>query len=116
MRSSPRSEAELRVHQNRCDTACSDRLVDNQDVIYSTWNAVGLPGPEALKRKAVLVDAAESGVEIGYDLLTADNQDDMTCPGDDWASWLPLADAIRSEPSSVTAWTPPTTQSGAAES
>jgi hypothetical protein len=65
-----RSEPELLVHQDRRDTAGSDRLVNNQEVIYSAGNAVGLPGPQVLKRKAVLVDASQSGVEIGDDLLT----------------------------------------------
>jgi len=79
-----RSEPELLIHQDRRDTAGSDRLVDNQEVIYSAGNAVGLPGPQVLKRKAVLVDASQPGVEIGNDLLTTDNEDDVTRSGDDW--------------------------------
>ena len=79
-----RLEPELFLHQDRRDTAGSDRLVDNQEVIYSAGNAVRLPGPRVLKRKAVLVEASQSGVEIGDDLLTTDNEDDVTRSGDDW--------------------------------
>src|ERR1700687_3237794 len=85
----PRSEPELLVHQDRRDTAGNDRLGDNQDVIYSAGNAVGLPGPQVLKRKAVLVDASQSGVEIGDDLLTTDNEDDVTRSGDDRTELAP---------------------------
>src|SRR6202011_3137338 len=85
----PRSEPELLVHQDRRDTAGSDRLVDNQEVIYSAGNAVGLPGPQVLKRKAVLVDASQSGVEIRDNLLTTDNKDDVTGSGDDWPELAP---------------------------
>src|ERR1700694_5359959 len=85
----PRSEPELLIHQDRRDTAGSDRLVDNQKVIYSAGNSVGLPGPQVLKRKAVLVDASQSGVEIRDDLLTTDNEDDVTRSGDDWTELTP---------------------------
>src|ERR1700680_3153203 len=84
-----RSEPELLIHQDRRDPAGGDRLVDNQEVIYSAGNAVGLPGPQVLKRKAVLVDASQSGVEIGDDLLTADNEDDVPRSGDDWTELAP---------------------------
>src|ERR1700682_4129084 len=84
-----RSESERLIHQDRRDTAGSDRLVDNQEVIYSAGNAVGLPGPQVLKRKAVLVDASQSGVEIGDDLLPPDNEDDMTRSGHDWTELAP---------------------------
>src|SRR5256886_7948784 len=85
----PRSEPELLIHQDRRDTAGSDRLVDNQEVIYTAGNAVGLPGPQVLKRKAVLVDASQPSVEIGDDLLTTDNEDDVTRSGDDWTELAP---------------------------
>src|SRR6266704_2295319 len=84
-----RSEPELLIHQDRRDPAGSDRLVDNQQVVYSAGNAVGLPGPQVLKRKAVLVDAAQSGVEIGDDLLTTDNEDDVTRSRHDWTELAP---------------------------
>src|SRR5258708_39664075 len=84
-----RSEPELLVHQDRRDTARRDRLVDNQQVINAAGHAVGLPGPQVLKRKAVLVDAAQSAVEIGDDLLTTDNEDDMTRSRDDWTELAP---------------------------
>src|ERR1700687_2284769 len=84
-----RSEPELLIHQHRRDTAGSDRLVDNHEVIYSAGYAVCLPGPQVLKRKAVLVDASQSGVEIGDDLLTTDNEDDVTRSGDDRTELAP---------------------------
>src|SRR5207245_2804275 len=84
-----RSEPELLIHQDRRDSAGSDRLVDNQEVIYSAGNAVGLPGPQVLKRKAVLVDASQSGVEIGDNLLTTDNKYDVARSGDDWTELAP---------------------------
>src|SRR2546423_5118335 len=84
-----RSEPELLIHQDCRDTAGCDRLVDNQEVIYAAGNAVGLPGPQVLKRKAVLVDASQSGVEIGDDLLTTDNEDDVTRSADDWTELAP---------------------------
>src|ERR1700682_5681654 len=84
-----RSESERLIHQDRRDTAASDRLVDNQEVIYTAGNAVGLPGPQVLERKAVLIDAAQSGVQIGDDLLTTDNEDDVTRSGDDWTELAP---------------------------
>src|SRR5438105_14069452 len=84
-----RSDVVLLVNQDLSDTAVSDRLVDNQDVIYSAGNAVGLRVPHVLKRKAVLVDSSQSGVEIGDDLLTTDNEDDVTRSGDDWTELAP---------------------------
>src|SRR3979411_1356441 len=84
-----RSETELLLHQDRRDPAGSDRLVDDQEVINSAGNAVGLPGPQVLERKAVLGDASQSGVEIGDDLLTTDNEDDVTRSGDDWTELAP---------------------------
>jgi hypothetical protein len=85
----PRSEPKRLVHQDRRDTAGSDRLIDDQEVIYSAGNAVGLPGSQVFKGKAVLVDASQSGVEIGDDLLTTDNEDDVTSSGDDWTELAP---------------------------
>src|SRR6266581_2184571 len=79
-----RSEPELLIHQDRSDPAGSDHMVDNQEGIYTAGNAVGLSGPQVLKRKAVLVDASQPGVEIGDNLLTTDNEDDVTRTGDDW--------------------------------
>src|ERR1700694_1649475 len=84
-----RAEPELLIYQDRRDTAGSDCLVDNQEVIYTAGNAVGLPGPQVLKRKAVLVDASQPGVEIGDDLLATDDEDDVTRSGDDWAELTP---------------------------
>src|ERR1700730_15839861 len=84
-----RSEPELLIHQDRRDTAGSDRLVDNQEVIYAAGNAVGLPGPQVLKRKAVLVDASQSSVEIGDDLLATEDEDDGTRSRDDWTELAP---------------------------
>src|ERR1700687_2314048 len=88
-----RSEPELLIDQDRRDTAGRDRLVDNQEGIYSAGNAVALPGPQVLKRKAVLVDASQSGVEIGDDLLTTDNENDVTRSGDDWTELAPAGRA-----------------------
>src|SRR5262249_23023182 len=59
-------------------------LVDDQEVIYAAGNAVGLPSPQVLKRKAVLVDAPKPCVEIGHNLLTADNEYDVPRSGRDW--------------------------------
>ena len=84
-----RSEAELLIHQDRRDTAGSDRLVDNQEVVYSAANAVGLPRPLVLKRKAVLVDASQPGVEIGDNFLTTDDEEDVPRSGDDWTELAP---------------------------
>src|SRR2546423_1593751 len=85
----PRSEPELLVHQDRRDPAGSDRVVDDQQVIYTAGNAVGLPGPQVLQRKAVLVNASQSRVEIGDDLLATDNQDGVPRSGDDWTELAP---------------------------
>jgi hypothetical protein len=39
------------------------------------------PGPQVLKTKAVLVDAPQSGVEVGDDLLPADDEYDGDLSG-----------------------------------
>src|SRR5207237_9803346 len=86
----PRRSEPWPVLRPECrEYAGSDRLVDDQEVRYSARNAVGLPGPRVLKRKAVLGDASQSGVEIGDDLLTTDNEDDVTRSGDDWTELAP---------------------------
>src|SRR5690348_13951653 len=84
-----RSEPERLIHQDRRDSAGSNRLVDDQEVIYSAGNAIGLPGSHVLERKAVLVDASQSGAEIGDNLLTTDNEYDVTRSGDDRAELAP---------------------------
>jgi len=54
--------------------------------------------------------AEQHSAEIRDEFLTTDNQNDAT------RAWLLLADAIRSEASSVTTWSLSTTQWGAAPS
>ena len=54
--------------------------------------------------------AEQHGAEIRDDFLTTYNQNDAA------RAWLLLADAIRSEASSVTTWSLSTTQWGAAPS
>jgi hypothetical protein len=44
------SEPKRFVHQDCGDPARGERLVDDEDVIHSAGNAVGLPGPPILKR------------------------------------------------------------------
>ena len=83
------SEPKRFIHQYCGDPAGGDRLVDDEDGIHSARNAVGLPGPAILKREAVFVDASQSCVEIGNDLLRADDQYHMTCPGSDRTELAP---------------------------
>jgi hypothetical protein len=68
------SEPERFVHQDCGDPAGGDCLVDDEDVVRSAGNAVGLPGSPILERKAVLVDASQSRVEIGHDLWVQSNK------------------------------------------
>ncbi len=55
-----RSEPEPFIHQDHGDAAGDDRLVDDKEIIYSAGHPVSLPGPQVLKRKAVLVDSSQS--------------------------------------------------------
>jgi hypothetical protein len=68
-----RSEPKRFIHQDRSDPARSHRPVDDEDISLAE-NAVGLPGPPILKRKAVLVNASQSCVEIANDLLRTDDK------------------------------------------
>jgi len=72
------SEPKRFIHQDRGDSPGDDRLVDDEDVIYSAMNTISLPSPPILKRKAVLVDALQSCVEIGNDLLRTDDKYHVT--------------------------------------
>ncbi len=83
------SEPERFIHQDYGYPAGGHCLVDDQDGIYSTGNAVGLPGPPILKRKAVVVEASQSCIEIGNNLLGTDDQDHVTRPGSDRAELAP---------------------------
>src|SRR5713226_2493754 len=83
------SEAERLIHQDRRQSAGNDRFVDDQEVVDSAGNAVGLPGTQVLKRKAVLVDPSQSGIEVSDDLLTTNNEYDVTRPGNDWPELAP---------------------------
>src|SRR5579859_3083106 len=78
VRARANSEAERRVYQDRSNTTCNHRVVDNQHVIHPAGNAVCLPRPEVLERKAVLIDASQSGRKVGDNLLAADHQNDVT--------------------------------------
>ena len=78
-------------------------MVDDENVVHSARDTVGLPGAAVLEREAILVDPSQSSSEVGDDLLTANHKNHWPAPETIGPSWLPLADAIRSDPSSVTA-------------
>ena len=88
-RTVPGSEPKRFMHQDCGDPAGGDRLVDDEDVIHFAGNPVGLPGPPIFERKAVLVDASQSGVEIGNDLLSTDDEYHVTRSGSDRTELAP---------------------------
>ena len=77
------------MDQDCRDPAGRDHFVDDENCIYSAGNAVGLSGPVILKRKAVLVDASQSGVEIRNNLLRTNDQYHMTCSRSDRTELTP---------------------------
>ena len=77
-------------------------MVDDEDVVDAARHTVRFAGASVLEREAVLGDASQSGADIRDDFLSADDENDMPGTETSGPSWLPLADAIKTDPSSVT--------------
>ena len=54
-----------------------DRVVDDQNVVDSAGNAIRLSCPPVLEWERVFEDSPDPGIEVGDDLLTSDNEDDV---------------------------------------
>ena len=74
----PNSEAECLNHQDRGDSTRCSHVVDDENVVHSARDAVGLPGAAVLEREAILVDPSQSSSEVGDDLLTAYHKNDVS--------------------------------------
>jgi hypothetical protein len=87
-------------------------LVDLEDLAHEAVLPVGGVRAGVLEPQAVLVDPLVPSLDRGDELLRADDEDDVSGAPDVEASWLPEAEAMRSAPSRVTAWTLPSAKSG----
>src|SRR5919106_408241 len=82
-------EAEGFVDEDDRDAPRDDLAVDDQDLVDAAVNAVRLQGAGVLEREGVLLDALEALVEIGDDLLAADDEGDPPRAGDIWTQLAP---------------------------
>ncbi len=73
------------------------------------FTPLGPPDPGILERVAVFVDTPQPRCDIGDDLLGPDDEDHTRRTDASGPSWLPLADAMSSDPPSLSACTLPTT-------
>ncbi len=73
-----RLEADHLINQDRGDSTRRSHVVDDENVVHSARDAVGLPGAAVLEREAILVDPSQSSSEVGDDLLTAYNKNHVT--------------------------------------
>jgi len=53
-------------------------VVDDENVVHSARDAVGLPGAAVLEREAIPVDPSQSSSEVGDDLLTVYHKNHVT--------------------------------------
>src|SRR5688500_4183089 len=69
-------EPEDVVHEDEGDTAGNDLAIDHEDLVHAAVNAVRGLGARVLQREGVLVDAAETLLQVGHDLLRPGDEDD----------------------------------------
>src|SRR2546421_12095360 len=70
-----RSEAQDLVNEDDGDAAGHELAVDDEDLVNAAVHAIRRLGAGILKREDVLVDAAETLLEIGHDLLRPHDED-----------------------------------------
>src|SRR3989442_11362368 len=68
-------EAEDLVNEDDGDAAGHELAVDDQDLVDAAVHAIRRLGTGILEREDVLVDAAETLLEVGHDLLRPDDED-----------------------------------------
>ena len=65
------------VDEDGGNSISRDRVVDDQNVVDSAGNAIRLSCPPVLEWERVFEDSPDPGIEVGNDLLTSDNEDDV---------------------------------------
>src|SRR5437867_6867754 len=68
-------EAEDLVNEDDGDAAGHELAVDDEDLVNTAVHAIRRLGACILEREDVLVDAAETLLEVGHDLLRPDDED-----------------------------------------
>src|SRR5206468_10353224 len=68
-------EAEDLVNEDDRDAAGQELAVDDEDLVHAAVHAVRRLGAGILEREHVLVDAAETLLEVGHDLLRPHDED-----------------------------------------
>src|SRR3954468_12437030 len=79
-----RLEAQCLIHQDRGDSTWRRHAVDEENVVHSARDTVGLPGAMVLQRKAILVNPSQSSSGVGDDLLTAYDEHHMASARNNW--------------------------------
>jgi DNA-binding MarR family transcriptional regulator len=82
--SNSRLEPEDLVDEDDGDPARDDLPVDDEDLVDAAVDAVGRLGAGVLEREGVLLDPAETLIEVRHDLLRADHEDHLPGPADVW--------------------------------
>src|SRR5207244_13068001 len=87
-------EAEDLVNEDDGDAAGHDLAVDDEDLVNPAVHAIRRLGAGILEREDVLVDAAETLLEVGHDLLRPHDEDESPRAGGVGA-WLAAATRAR---------------------
>src|SRR5712691_282447 len=75
-------EAEDLVNEDDGDAAGRELAVDDEDLVNAAVHAIRRLGASILEREDVLVDAAETLLEVGHDLLRPHDEDQSPRTGD----------------------------------
>src|SRR2546428_9014939 len=75
-------EAEDLVNEDDGDAARRELAVDDQDLVNAAVHAIRRVGAGTLEREDVLVDATETLLEVGHDLLRPPDEDQSPRTGD----------------------------------
>src|SRR5207247_10594664 len=64
------------------DAARHELAVDDEDLVYATVHTIRRLGARVLEREDILVDATETLLEVGHDLLRPHDEDHSSRTGD----------------------------------
>src|SRR5438874_9368212 len=82
-RSSVRAlEAEHLVDQHHRDAPRGDLPIDNENLVHRAADAIRRLGAGVFERVGVLVDSAQTLLEVGHDLLRPDDENDPSGTAD----------------------------------
>src|SRR5437016_4910754 len=78
------SEAEFLLHQDRRHALGDQYAVDDKNVVRAARHPVDPARPLVLQRVTVLLNAPQPRLEVGNDLLAADDEDHVRSTRDQW--------------------------------